>query len=194
MIRHLCAAIAVTFIPISIAACGQLPERPQSSKPATEPAPSGAVSPELETFSRMIALQARPDQVGYFNSVIESTDAVLQESRQLQQPKVATSNIGAINAMSLQLRDSLDDVEHYNRRLMASFTKYQEKELKKLTKRLHKSYSFVTRDAKRVQQLMEPGKTIPDELATGAANLEKALSDFRTDLIRLGREMGIQSK
>jgi hypothetical protein len=96
--------------------------------------------------------------------------------------------------MSLQLRDSLDDVEHYNRRLMASFTKYQEKELKKLTKRLHKSYSFVTRDAKRVQQLMEPGKTIPDELATGAANLEKALSDFRTDLIRLGREMGIQSK
>lgn len=77
---------------------------------------------------------------------------------------------------------------------MASFTKYQDKELKKLTKQVNKSYSFVTRDARKLQQLMEPGKVIPEELATGAANLEKALSDFRTDLIRLGREMGIQSK
>ena len=85
MIRHLCAAIAVTFIPISIAACGQLPERPQSSKPATEPAPSGAVSPELETFSRMIALQARPDQVGYFNSATSARDRYERETQPVVQ-------------------------------------------------------------------------------------------------------------
>jgi hypothetical protein len=52
----------------------------------------------------------------------------------------------------------------------------------------------VSREAHTVQQLMEPGKVVPEQLATGAANLEKALSDFRTDQIRLGREMGIQSK
>lgn len=194
MIHHLCAAVAVTFISISVASLGQVPERPHSNKPANEPAPSGAASPELETFGRMVALQARPDQVDYFNSAIESTDAALQESRQLQQPRTAASSVSTINTMSLQLRDSLDDVEHYDRRLMASFTKYQEKELKKLTKQTHKSYSYVSRDARAVQQLMEPGKVVPGELATGAANLEKALSDFRTDLIRLGREMGIQSR
>ena len=41
---------------------------------------------------------------------------------------------------------------------------------------------------------MEPGKVVPARLASAAANLEKALSDFRTDQIRLAREMGIQSK
>jgi len=194
VIRHLCAATAVTFIPIALAAWGQVPERPHTSKPENEPAPSGTVSPELVTFGRMIALQARSDQVGYFNSAIESTDAALQESRRLQQPRIAASDVGTINAMSLQLRDSLDDVEHYDRRLTVSFTKYQERELKKLTKRLHKSYSFVTHEARSVQQFMEPGKVIPEQLVTAAANLEKALSDFRADLIRLGREMGIQSK
>ncbi len=41
---------------------------------------------------------------------------------------------------------------------------------------------------------MEPGKVVAEKLMDAAANLEKALSDFRTDQIRLGREMGIQSK
>jgi hypothetical protein len=194
VIHCLRAAIAVAVIPISIAAWGQLPERPHSSKPAAEPAPSGDVSPELETFSRMIHLQARPDQVGYFTAAVASTDAALRESRELQQLKEAAANVGTINAMSLQLRDLLDDVEHYDRRLVASFTKYQETELKKLTKRMNKSYSYVTQDARRVQQLMEPGKVVPNQLASGAANLEKTLSDFRADLVRLGREMGIQSQ
>jgi len=194
VIRCKRAAIAVAFLTISTAGCAQLPERPHSGKPANEPVPSGTATPELETFGRMIALQARPEQVEYFNSAIESTDAALQESRQLQQPKMAANDVGTINAMSLRLRDSLDDVEHYDGRLMASFTKYQEKELKKLTKQMHKSYSFVTRDAKTVQQLMDPGRIVPEKLVTGAANLEKALSDFRADLIRLGREMGIQSR
>src|SRR3974377_1494616 len=98
--------------------------------------------------------------------------------------------MATVNALSLQLRDVLDDIEHYNRKLLVSFSKFQEAELKGLTKRLQKSYSYVGRDARTMQQLMEPGKVNPEQLATGAANLEKALSDFRTDQIRLGREMG----
>ena len=187
-------AVAVAFLSIAVATLGQLPERPHTDKPPAEPPPSGAVSPELETFGRIIAIQARPEQVGYFNSAIASTDQALQESRELQRLGTAATNIGLVNGMSLRLRDSLDDVEHYNGRLLASFTKLQESELKKLTKPLRKSYSHVSREARTVQQLMEPGKVVPEQLATGAANLEKALSDFRTDQIRLGREMGIQSK
>ena len=141
-----------------------------------------------------MAIQARPDQIGYFNSAIASTDKALQESRELQQLGASAKNIALVNAMSLRLRDALDDVEHYNGRLLASFTKLQESELKKLIKPLRKSYANVSRDARTVQQLMEPGKIVAEQLATGAANLEKALSDFRTDQIRMGREMGIQSK
>jgi hypothetical protein len=187
-------AFAVAFLAISVAAWAQLPERPGTGKPPAEPPPSGAVSPELETFGRIMAIQARPDQIGYFNSAIASTDKALQESRELQRLGAGAKNIALVNAMSLRLRDALDDVEHYNGRLLASFTKLQESELKKLIKPLRKSYSNVARDARTVQQLMEPGKIVPEQLATGAANLEKALSDFRTDQIRMGREIGIQSK
>jgi hypothetical protein len=99
-----------------------------------------------------------------------------------------------MNAKSLQLRDALDDVDHYNRRFLATFSKLQANELKPLTKRVHKSYLFVAKESKTVAQLMEPGKIVPNRLTSAAANLEKALSDFRTDQVRLGREMGIQSK
>lgn len=187
-------AIAVAFLSISVAAWTQMPEPPHGSKPPAEPAPSGAVSPELETFGRIIAIQARPEQVIDFNSAIASTDKALQDSRELQQLGAAARNVALVNGMSLRLRDAMDDVEHYNGRLLASFTKFQASELKALTKKLHRSYLYAARDARVVQQLMEPGKVVPDQLATGAANLEKTLSDFRSDEIRLGREMGIQSK
>ena len=190
--RRTALAVALSFI--SVVASGQAPEHSHGSKPPAEPVPSGSVSPELETFGRILAVQARIDQVGYFNSAIESTDRALHESRQLQHLGAAANDIATVNLISLQLRDSLDDVEHYNGRLLASFSKPQQSGLKKLTKQMHKSYSNVAHDARTMQQLMEPGKIVPDRLATGAANLEKTLSDFRTDEIRLGREMGIQTK
>jgi hypothetical protein len=148
----------------------------------------------LESLGRSVAIQARPDQVQYFQSAVESTDKALQVSRRLQTLGPDAGNIALVNKMSLQLRDTLDDAEHHTGRLLASFTKVQAAELKKLTKRLEKSYSIVKKDARTVSQLMEPGKVVAEQLATGAANLEKSLSDYRTDEVRLGREMGIQSQ
>ena len=186
-------AVAVVILITSVAAWGQHSHRPES---ATPPADSTAPpnDPELQAVTRAAAIQARPDQVGYFNSALASTDKALQQSRELQTLGAAASNIPTINAKSLELRDALDDVEHYDGRFMASFTKTQNSELKPLTKRLRKSYTFVAKESKTVQQRMEPGKIIPERLTSAAANLEKALSDYRTDQIRLAREMGIQSK
>ena len=191
--RWIGMSIAVAAFLLPLSAWGQSRGHGQNHPPA-ETAPTGDVSPELETFGHAVAMQARPDQVGFFRNVLTSTDKALQLSRELQSMGVEAKNIAHVNALSLQLRDDLDDVEIYNRRLTASFSKLQQSGLKDLTKQLHKSYTHVVRDARTVQQLMEPGKVVPEQLATGAANLEKALSDFRTDQIRLGRDMGIPSK
>ena len=179
---------------MSLAARGQRSHPAQPGAPPPEAEPTGAINPELETMTRAVAMQARPDQVGYFHSAIESTDAALQQSRELQRLGAAANQIPTVNAKSLALRDAIDDVDHYNGRFMASFSKTQEMLLKPLRKRLRKSYTFVDRESKAVQKRMEPGKVIPERMMSAAANLEKALSDFRTDQIRLGREMGIQSK
>src|SRR5450631_444965 len=185
---------AVAILSMSLAAWGQESHRPHSTVPPAESAPTGAANPELETMTRAAAIQARPDQVGCFRSAIASTDDALQQSRELQILGPAAPSTSTVNAKSLQLRDAIDDVEHYYGRLVASFSKTQSAELKSLTKRLRKSYSFVAKEYKTVQQRMEPGKVVPERLTSGAANLEKALSDFRTDQVRLAREMGIQSK
>lgn len=192
--RYSRTIVALASFTLYVAAWAQLPNRPSTGKPPAEPTPSGSTPPELETLSRAVAIQARPDQVGYFQSAIESTDVALQQTRELQRLGPAASNIPTTNIKSLQLRDAVDNVEHYNGRFLASFSKTQEAELKKLTKRLRKSYSYVARDFKSVTQRMEPGQVVPERLMSAAANLEKALSDFRTDQIRLGREMGIHSK
>lgn len=185
--------VVVIAVALPLAALAQA-EHAHGAHPPAEPAPSGTVSPELETFGHAVAVQARPDQLEYFQGALDSTDQALQISRHLQRLGSVVYNISAVNDISLQLRDALDEVEHDNRRLLASFTKPQENGLKPLTRQLSKSYKFVERDAVTMQELMEPGKIVAEHLATGAANLEKALSDFRTDQVRLGREMGIQSK
>jgi hypothetical protein len=190
----MCAAIAVASLTLSIAAWGQQSHRPHSTNPPSEPSPTGDTGPEIATLTRAVALQARPDQVSYFHSIIDSTDAALQQSRDLQQLGPVAANIPVMNAKSLQMRDSLDDIDLYNRRFLVSFSKTQESELKRLAKQVRKSYTHVAKESGKVEQLMEPGKIVPERLTSAAANLEKALSDFRTDQIRLGREMGIQSK
>lgn len=191
--RWMAAMIATAAILMPVTALGYGQQHSQSHPPA-EPSPTGTVSPELETFGRAVAVQARPDQLEYFREVLTSTDEALRLSRDMQSMGAAATDTAVVNAMSLQLRDELDDVEHYNRRLLVSFTKAQQAGLKNLTRQLKKSYAVVAHQARTVQQLMEPGKVVPEQLATGAANLEKALSDFRTDEIRLGRDMGIQAR
>ena len=138
MTRCMRAAVAVAFLILSIAAWGQQSHRPHSTNPPSEPVPT-ANNPEIATLSRAVALQARPDQVEYFHSVIDNTDAALLQSRDLQRLGDTVNNIPVMNEKSLQLRDVLDDVDVYNRRFLISFTKFQESELKSLTKQVRKS-------------------------------------------------------
>lgn len=177
-----------------LAAWGQHSHRPQSTAPPAAEGAGQPSNPELDTMTRAAAIQARPDQVGYFQSALDATDAALQRSRELQTMGAAVTSTPAVNAASLQLRDAIDEVEHYDGIFMASFSKTQSAELKPLMRRMRKSYGFVARESKVVQQRMEPGKVSAERLTSAAANLEKALSDFRTDHVRLAREMGVQSK
>ena len=194
MARCTRTAVAVALFILPVSAWGQQSHKPHATNSSSESLPNGATDPELATFTRAVALEARPDQLGYFHSLIDSTDAALQESRELQRLGPVVNNVSTINAKSLQLRDTIDEVDHYNQRFLVSFSKFQESELKPLTKRVRRSYKYVAKEWRNVGELMEPGKTVPEKLMSAAANLEKALSDFRTDQIRLGREMGIQSK
>lgn len=187
-------AVASLFLLISLPAWGQHSHRPQSTAPPPAAGTGEPTDPELEAMTRAAAIQARPDQVGYFHSALSATDATLRQSRELQALGPAAGNIATVNARSLKLRDAIDEVEHYDGIFMASFTKTQSAELKPLVKHLRKSYTFVAKQYKAVQKRMEPGKVVPERLTSAAMDLEKSLFDFRANQIRLAREMGIQAE
>ena len=80
---RLIVATASLLLASSPARLGSIPTA-AAPGPPREAAPTGAINPELETMTRAVAIQARPDQVGYFHSAIASTDVALQQSRELQ--------------------------------------------------------------------------------------------------------------
>ncbi len=75
---RLIVAIASLLLVMAPAALGQHSHRPQSTTAPAGAAPTAPNDPELATMTRAAAIQARPDQVGYFHSAIDSTDAALQ--------------------------------------------------------------------------------------------------------------------
>ena len=105
--RYSRTVVAIASLTLYAASWAQLPNRPSTGKPPAEPAPTGSTIPELDTLSRAVAIQARPDQVDYLQLAIESTDVALQQSRELQRLGAAASNIPTTNVKSLQLRDAL---------------------------------------------------------------------------------------
>ena len=65
--------------------------------------------------------------------------------------------------------------------------------MKNLTKKLTKSDSAVSKDAKAISQQLEHRTPDSARLAGTATNLEKALALFQSDQLNLGKEMGIHS-
>ena len=88
----------------------------------------------------------------------------------------------------------MEDAQGGNKYFVKSFSKSQKAGLKELTKKLEKADSEV---AKTKESAGSASRTIQRATATGIAGtadkLEKALAEFQTQQLSLGKEMGIQA-
>ena len=148
---------------------------------------------DVATFKDAIAVQATEEQVAQFRLMIKSTEAAQQQAHDLQQLGSNASTSEGLTSKASGLQDSVDEAQRENRTFRQSLSDSQEAGLKNLTKKLTKSDSAVSKDARAISKQLEQRTVNSGRLVSAAANLEKALALFQTDQLNLGKEMGIQS-
>lgn len=148
--------------------------------------------PDLVGFKHDVAVQATDTQTAQFQSLAQSTEAARRKAHDLEQV-TSTSNPSTLGESATALRNAIDDAQRANRDFVNTFSDAQDAGLKKLTKKLSKSNSAVTKDASRLDAQLGKVPLDVHGLTNVAASLEKALTSLQTDQFALGKEMGIQS-
>lgn len=148
---------------------------------------------DVATFKHAIAVQATDEQIGQFRMMIKTTEAARQQAHDFQQLASSTSDSEGLTGKATGLQDSVEEAQRENRSFRQSLSDLQEAGLKNLTKKLTRSDSAVSKNAKAISKQLEQRTLNSGRLGSGAANLEKALALFQTDQLNLGMEMGIQS-
>ena len=86
----------------------------------------------------------------------------------------------------------MEDAQGGNKYFVKSFSKSQKSGLKELTKKLEKADSEVAKQRKALDQQLGRTKGESAAIAGTADKLEKALTEFQTQQLSLGKEMGIE--
>jgi len=190
--RSSVSVIFMLFWLFPLAVMGQHGGRHGTSTGTSGGTTAPAEDSDVTTFKHAIAVQASEEQIGQFRLMIKSTAAARQQAHDLQQLGSNADNAEGLTTKATGLQDSVEEAQRENRAFRQSLSDSQEAGLKNLTKKLTKSDSAVSKDAKAISKQLEQRTLNPGRLVSAAANLEKALALFQTDQLNLGKEMGIQ--
>jgi hypothetical protein len=161
-----------------------------SGRPSTVASNPTASTGDMNDFNRAIALQATPDQVAQFQQLDKSTEAASEQAQNLIQP---LKNAGMPNSSRYSdLSDALDEAQTNIQRFVGSFSSAQQSGLKPQIKKLSKADSDLSKQSKALAQELERSQINDKKLLAVTEKLDKALTGFRTELIDLEKEMGIQ--
>ena len=154
--------------------------------------PSGvSEKDDLKDFHRALAVQATAQQSAAFAIVVQDTQAAsaqLQSFKELLQKALVAS---ALSDQAATLDLATEKARTSNQSFLASFSSAQKSGLKDNTKRLAKVDSALTKQMKALDQVVQTPKPETEPIASSASSFDKALADFQTEQLALGREMGI---
>ena len=153
---------------------------------------TGTSDPGLTDFKQALAVQATPDQVSQFHELSKSTDTARKQVQDLLRLSEKGDGPGKLSEKHAALKDAVEDAQGGNQDFVKSFTKSQKAGLKELTKKLEKADSEVAKQWKVLEKQLADAKADGKEIAGTADMLEKALAEFQSQQITLGKEMGIQ--
>ena len=140
-----------------------------------------------------LAVQARPDQVSQFQTLAKSTAAARKQAEELLHLAGKENNAADFSKQTAALKDAVEEVQGGNESFVKSFSKSQKSGLKELTKKLQKADSEVGKQRKALDQQLGRAKGESAAIAGTADKLEKALTEFQTQQVSLGKEMGIET-
>ena len=152
----------------------------------------GTADSSLQDFNHALAVQATPDQVSQFQTLAKSTAAARKQAQDLLQLAAKADRTADFSRQTTALKDALEDAQGGNKYFVKSFSKSQKSGLKELTKKLEKADSEVAKQRKALDQQLGRTKGESVAIAGTADKLEKALTEFQTLQLSLGKEMGIE--
>ena len=144
---------------------------------------------DLKDFHEAMAVQATGPQITEFEALVKTTEAAKSALQALLQPE-GKDDAGEFSRRDAVLDQMLGKARTDGKKFVDEFSAEQKNGLKEFTKRLAKADSDVASEVSKLDQTIQVAKTGP-EVATRAQTLDKALADFSTQQLALGREMGI---
>jgi hypothetical protein len=145
----------------------------------------------LVDFNRALAVQATSDQVSHFPGLTKNTEAAKNLAKEFSGMSGKPDSTTEFYRKTAALKGAVEEAQGSNQDFVKSFTKSQKAGLKELTKKLEKADSEVTKQWKDLEKQLGGAKAVSEGMAGTADRLEKALEEFQSQQIELGKEMGI---
>jgi NADH dehydrogenase/NADH:ubiquinone oxidoreductase subunit G len=147
----------------------------------------------LTDFNRALAVQATSDQMSHFQELTRNTENARKLAQDLSGLDAKADSGTDFSRRTAALKDAVEEAQGGDQDFVKSFTKSQKAGLKELTKKLEKADSEVTKQWKDLERQLGAAKAWSEGTAGAADKLEKALEEFQSQQIELGKEMGIQT-
>ena len=145
----------------------------------------------LADFNRALAVQATTDQISHFPQLTKSTEAARKLAQDCSGLSGKADSATEFSRRTAALKEAVEEAQGSNQDFVKSFTKSQKAGLKELTKKLEKADSEVGKLWKDLEKQVGGAKAVSEGIALTADKLEKALEEFQSQQIELGKEMGI---
>jgi len=145
----------------------------------------------LADFNRALAVQATTDQISHFPQLTKSTEAARKLAQDCSGLSGKADSATEFSRRTAALKEAVEEAQGSNQDFVKSFTKSQKAGLKELTKKLEKADSEVGKVWKDLERQLGGAKAVTEAIALTADKLEKALEEFQSQQIELGKEMGI---
>jgi hypothetical protein len=145
----------------------------------------------LADFNHALAVQATSDQVSHFPGLTKSTETARRLAQSFSGLSGKADSATDFSGKTAALKEAVEEAQGSNQDFVKSFTKSQKAGLKELTKKLEKADSEVTKQWKYLEKQLGGAKAVNEGMVGTADKLEKALEEFQSQQIGLGKEMGI---
>jgi hypothetical protein len=145
----------------------------------------------LADFNRALAVQATTDQISHFPQLTKSTEVARKLAQDCSGLSGKADSATEFSRRTAALKEAVEEAQGSNQDFVKSFTKSQKAGLKELTKKLEKADSEVGKLWKDLERQLGGAKAVTEAIALTADKLEKALEEFQSQQIELGKEMGI---
>jgi len=144
----------------------------------------------LKDFHRALAVQATTEQIAQFQSLVKISDSAQASlTAFLQQP--AQVRTAGSAASAVQIDQLLQNLRADHQRFVDGFSAAQRSGLKDLVKKLGRAGSDLEAHQHKIDESIAATKSANGEIQNRGESLTKSLTDFSSQDLALGREMGI---